>query len=199
MPGHQQASCRHANAGQTTNPARNGRAAGMRFMQSTAESALSVQRFLHAPESFRLGRSRVHPLLRARASSMEFRLGPMPSARNTRGALVRYSLLVTLVAMGGALVASAWANRRQAGEVSATLDQGQSDRFFRSVIEIHDRERRGATREELAGVLEGNREEGLRYVGLLDRGVVVAEAGKRSSVPITDPGRGGPRTLRIGE
>ena len=93
-------------------------------------------------------------------------------------AVARLGLLLALVGLAVTLVFSAWANRREAEQISALLDRGQAERFFRPIPELHEQRRGAATSEQLARLLEQFREEGLRYLVEYDaQGRVLAEAG----------------------
>lgn len=97
-------------------------------------------------------------------------------------ALARWGLLLVLVAMGGALVVSAWSNRLEAERLSELLDRGQADRLFRPIPQIHQQNGGPATSEDLARVLEQSRDDGLRYLVEYDaQGHVVAEAGESAA------------------
>lgn len=94
-------------------------------------------------------------------------------------AAARWGLLLALVGLGVTWVLSAWANRREAQQISALLDRGQAERFFRQIPEVHEQNRGPATSADLAKLLEQFHEEGLRYlIEYDDRGRVLAEAGK---------------------
>lgn len=93
--------------------------------------------------------------------------------------LARWGLLLALLGLGAMLVVSAWINRRETQQISALLDRGQVERFFRQIPEIHERNHGPAQSEDLARLLEQFRGEGLRYlVEYGERGEVLAEAGE---------------------
>lgn len=94
-------------------------------------------------------------------------------------ALGRFGLLLALLALGALLVLSAASNYRSTEEISVLLDRGQSERFFRSIPEVHERNHGAATAADLSKLLEQYREEGLRYLVEYDhKGQVLAEAGQ---------------------
>lgn len=94
--------------------------------------------------------------------------------------LARWGLLFGLLALGVAMVFSAWNDRREARKLSALLDRAQAERFFRSIPELHERNRGPATSRDLSALLDRSKTEGLRYLVEYDRfGRVVAEAGSR--------------------
>lgn len=100
-----------------------------------------------------------------------------------RLAVLRWGLLLVLLAIGGALVISAWANLRDAERLSEVLDRAQAERLFRSIPEIHERNRGHATSQDLARVLEQGRADGLCYLVEYDaEGRVLAEAGQRPPI-----------------
>lgn len=115
-----------------------------------------------------------------------------------KAAFVRLSLLLTLVALALSLVVSAWSNRREAVQVSESLDRAEADRFFRAVAEVHQKQRRAATSEELRDVLERYREDGLRYVAVFRDGALLAEAGERTGPEGFGRGAGPGTTTRVG-
>jgi len=93
----------------------------------------------------------------------------------------RGGLLLALLALGVTLVVSAWSNRREVEQMSALLDRGQVDRFFRPIPRIHSQNGGPATSAELAELLAQFRREGLRYLVEYDAdGEVVSEAGEHA-------------------
>lgn len=115
-----------------------------------------------------------------------------------KAAFVRVSLLLTLVALGASLVISAWSNRREAVQVSESLDRAEADRFFRAVAEVHQKQRRAATPDELRDVLERYREDGLRYIAVFRDDALLAEAGERVGPEGVGHVAGPGKTTRIG-
>ncbi|HVY32339.1 MAG TPA: ATP-binding protein [Polyangiaceae bacterium] len=102
----------------------------------------------------------------------------MATAKTRLLVLARWGLLLALLALGITLVFSAWSSRREARQLSSLLDRGQSERFFRSIPELHERNHGPATSADLAQLLEQFRDEGLRYLVEYDSaGEVLAEAG----------------------
>jgi two-component system, NtrC family, sensor histidine kinase HydH len=94
-------------------------------------------------------------------------------------ALARAGLLLALFALGVTLVVSAARNYRATEDISALLDRSQSERFFRAIPELHERNRGPATSAELAQLLADSHGEGLRYLVEYDAaGRVLAEAGE---------------------
>ena len=92
--------------------------------------------------------------------------------------LARWGLLLGLLALGVAMVFSAWRDRNEALKLSSLLDRAQAERFFRSIPELHERNRGPATSSDLTALLERSKPEGLRYLIEYDRfGHAVAEAG----------------------
>ena len=90
----------------------------------------------------------------------------------------RWGLLLALLALGVAMVFSAWTNRRDAERISALLDRGQSERFFHGIPELHERNGGAATAADLGKLLAQFRAEGLRYLAEYDaHGALIAEAG----------------------
>jgi two-component system sensor histidine kinase HydH len=91
----------------------------------------------------------------------------------------RWGLLLALLALGVAMVFSAWTNRRDAERISALLDRGQSERFFHGIPELHERNGGAATAADLGKLLTQFQAEGLRYLAEYDaRGALIAEAGE---------------------
>jgi two-component system sensor histidine kinase HydH len=106
--------------------------------------------------------------------------------------------VVAVVALlGGALLATAWSTWAAVRDASSTLLRGQAVAFQQSV-RARIAELEGVpTAEELAVLLEEEREAGLRFVALVDRrGEVVAQAGEPvgGSLPLRQwgPPGGGP-------
>src|SRR5579872_902096 len=92
-------------------------------------------------------------------------------------AFARGGLLLALLALGIALVVSAWTNRAQVEKLSALLDRGQAERFFRPMPLLHSQHNGPATSQELARLLTQFKNEGLRYmVEYGGAGEVVSEA-----------------------
>ncbi len=82
------------------------------------------------------------------------------------------------LALGVAMVFSAWQDRSEARKLSGLLDRAQAERFFRSIPELHERNRGPATSSDLTALLDRSKTEGLRYLVEYDRfGHAVAEAG----------------------
>ncbi len=87
--------------------------------------------------------------------------------------------MLALLALGVTLVLSAARNYRAIEEISALLDRGQAERFFRAIPELHERNRGAATSAELEKLLTDYQSEGLRYLVEYDAdGAVLAEAGR---------------------
>src|SRR5689334_5771359 len=102
----------------------------------------------------------------------------MTQVRARLRAAVRAGLLLALLALGITLVVSAARNYRATEDISSLLDRGQSERFFRAIPELHERNRGPATSAELEKLLADFESEGLRYLVEYDaQGNVLAEAG----------------------
>lgn len=124
----------------------------------------------------------------------------MSRLRPRLAALGRFGLLVGLGALAIALVFLAWTSRTEAERLSALLDRGQTERFFRPIPQIHDRNRGPATTEDLTKLLDQFRDEGLRYLAEFDtHGALIAEAGQANG-PVQPSRRAGPsEPLIVGE
>src|SRR5947207_13939441 len=84
--------------------------------------------------------------------------------------------IVAVVLMGAALLLAGWTTYAGVRDASATLVRGQVDGLEHTVrAELGP----GATAEDVAAFLEDHREEGVRYVALIDpfSGAVLAYAG----------------------
>src|SRR5882762_10458659 len=100
----------------------------------------------------------------------------MPTLKTRLVSLARGGLLLALLALGVTLVVSAWSNRSEVEHMSALLDRGQVERFFRPIPRIHSQNDGPATSAELAELLAQFRSEGLRYLVEYDAdGEVVSE------------------------
>lgn len=98
----------------------------------------------------------------------------------------RWGWLATTVAMGMAVVATAWSGYHTARDASSIIYRGQAD-LLRSAIFRTIREKQGrATSADLDSILRAQWPEGLRYVATSSvPGVVDAQAGS----PVTGPER----------
>lgn len=124
----------------------------------------------------------------------------MANLKTRLRALARAGLLLALLVLGVALVVSAARNYRATEEISVLLDRSQSERFFRAIPELHERNRGAATPAQLAELLAQHRDEGLRY--LVEYGVdgaVLAEAGQHAGKERPRPESVSSRPLVVGD
>ncbi len=120
--------------------------------------------------------------------------GTAPAGR-TRGARwVRWGWLATTVALGAAVILTAWSNLLSVREASITLYSGQNDLLLRAVTQPLRGQEIEPTAELVQRVLAEQSEAGLRYLAVYDReGVLEAHAGLPSGpVPSRLPDAAGP-------
>ena len=122
-------------------------------------------------------------------------LAAAPAAGTVRPSLgrwVRWGWLATTVAMGIALLVTAWVGRQRAVAAAATLNRGQGEFLLESARQVL----RGAAlpleRGPLDSLLVQQRGAGLRYVGIVDTlGRALAEAGTAADrLPAAERRRG---------
>lgn len=124
----------------------------------------------------------------------------MTKLRTRLRALARAGLLLALLALGVTLVVSAARNYHATEAISALLDRGQAERFFRSIPELHERNRGPASSAELGELLNQYREEGLRYLVEYDaQGEMLAEAGEHVGAERPRPSREAAQLVVVGE
>jgi two-component system sensor histidine kinase HydH len=105
------------------------------------------------------------------------------------GRWVRWGWLATTVALGAALVGTAWMGRRRALAASATLNRGQSLVLFESIRQQARAMDEPPSPEELDSLLRQHREAGLRYLAFFDSsGSQLAQAGEPAG-PMRPPVR----------
>lgn len=108
------------------------------------------------------------------------------------GRWARWGWLITTVAMGAALLVTAWLGRQRAGAAASTLNRGQSMVLFESVRE----QSRGMTAPpdaaQLDSLVRQHQASGLRFLAFFDSsGAVIAQAGEAAS-PVHQPARRSP-------
>ena len=112
----------------------------------------------------------------------------------------RWGWLGTTLALGAALVITAWIGRDRAVGVAATLNRGQGELWMESVRHVVRDYDSGVTPRALDSVLSLRREAGLRGISLFDTsGMLLAHVG--DSIPVAVPPSSGPRPMvlqRIG-
>jgi two-component system, NtrC family, sensor histidine kinase HydH len=124
----------------------------------------------------------------------------MAHLRTRLRSLARGGLLLALLALGATLVVSAARNYRATEQLSVLLDRSQSERFFRSIPELHERNQGPATSAELARLLADHQSEGLRYLVEYDAdGAVLAEAGQHAGSERPRPSRGSSQPVVFGD
>jgi two-component system sensor histidine kinase HydH len=94
----------------------------------------------------------------------------------------RWGWLITTVAMGAALLVTAWVGRQRAGAAASTLNRGQSMVLFESVRQ----QARGMTEPpdaaQLDSLVRQHETSGLRYLAFFDSsGAVTAQGGEAAS------------------
>jgi len=117
------------------------------------------------------------------------------------GRWVRWGWLATTVALGAALVVTAWVGRRRAVAAAATLNRGQSLVLFESIRQQARTMGQTPQQAELDSLLRQHREAGLRYLAFFDEsGAELAQAGEHATpvkVPVR-PQPGPPVLQQIG-
>lgn len=105
------------------------------------------------------------------------------------GRWVRWGWLATTVAMGAALVVTAWVGRQRAVGAASTLNRGQSLVLFEAVRQAAHGFARPPRPGQLDSLLRQHETAGLRYLAFFDPdGPMLAQAG-RPVAPITAPVR----------
>ena len=102
----------------------------------------------------------------------------MPASRATTP-LAGWSIVAVFVLIGVALLATVWATRSSVINASDALRNGQALAIERAVrADIADLDAVVPSSEDLASILRDHRDEGLRYLGMVEgRGRIVAAAG----------------------
>src|SRR5688572_9829802 len=101
-------------------------------------------------------------------------MAPRSSSALSRWA--RWGLLAVTLAMGVALISTAWANRRRVDEASELLVVGQTQSFFRTLF-AQLRQDPEVTAAELQAFLADNEQFGMRYLEVRDRDAPPVRAG----------------------
>jgi len=118
------------------------------------------------------------------------------------GRWVRWGWLATTVAMGAALVATAWVGRDRAVAAASTLNRGQSLVLFEAVRQQARTMADPPQRAQLDSLLRQHQAAGLMYVAFFDStGAMVAAAGAPAqpiAVPVRRP-PGPPTMLQVGD
>jgi two-component system sensor histidine kinase HydH len=97
--------------------------------------------------------------------------------------------LVTTVAMGAALLVTAWLGRQRARAVTSTLNRGQSMVLFESVRQQSRAMTESPDAAQLDSLVRQHQASGLRYLAFFDSsGTVIAQAGTAAS-PVHRPVR----------
>jgi len=105
------------------------------------------------------------------------------------GRWVRWGWLATTVALGAALVVTAWVGRRRAVAAAATLNRGQSLVLFESIRQQARTMGEPPQQTELDSLLRQHQEAGLRYLAFYDSsGRQLAQAGEPGT-PVRVPVR----------
>jgi two-component system sensor histidine kinase HydH len=112
-----------------------------------------------------------------------------PAVKAFGGRWVRWGWLATTVALGAALVATAWVGRRRAVAAAETLNRGQSLVLLEAVRQQAHQMSEPLQPAELDSLLRQHRDAGLRYVAFFDSaGAPLAEAGEHAT-PVRRPFR----------
>ena len=119
------------------------------------------------------------------------------------GRWVRWGWLATTVALGAALVVTAWVGRRRAVAAAATLNRGQSLVLFESIRQQARTMGEPPQQTELDSLLRQHQEAGLRYLAFYDAsGKQLAQAGEPGTpvrVPVRPLPPGPPVLQQIGD
>ena len=103
------------------------------------------------------------------------------------GRWVRWGWLITTVAMGAALLVTAWLGRERAEAAASTLNRGQSMVLFESVRQQSRVETAPPTGAQLDTLVRQHQASGLRYVAFFDSsGALLAQGGVAGS-PVHGP------------
>jgi len=105
------------------------------------------------------------------------------------GRWARWGWLITTVAMGAALLVTAWVGRQRARAAASTLNRGQSMVLFESVREQSRGMAEPPGAAQLDSLVRQHQASGLRYLAFFDSsGAVIAQAGEAAS-PVRPPVR----------
>ena len=88
----------------------------------------------------------------------------------------RWGLLAVTIAMGVALIGTAWASRRRVDEASEVLVIGQTQSFLRGLF-AQLRQNPDVTATELRNFLADNEQFGMRYLEVRDKDAPPVRAG----------------------
>jgi len=111
----------------------------------------------------------------------------VPAVKPALGRWVRWGWLITTVAMGAALLVTAWLGRQRAGAAASTLNRGQSMVLFESVRQQSRVETEPPSGAQLDSLVRQHQAAGLRYVAFFDSsGAMLAQGGKAAS-PVHGP------------
>ena len=107
-----------------------------------------------------------------------------PRTSSTLSRWARWGLLAVTLAMGVALISTAWASRRRVDEASEVLVIGQTQSFFRGLF-AQLRQNPGVTLAELQSFFADNEQFGMRYLEVRDRDAAPVRAGEPGT-PVPD-------------
>lgn len=121
------------------------------------------------------------------------------SSRIRSGTWARWGWLLTTLALGAAVIGSAWANYRSASLAAQDLVRGEAH-TLRDAVLVTNRLRGDAQRVALDSLVVAQHEAGLRFVGWVRTdGSVVSSGGKADPAPFDVPESGSdPEYLRLG-
>jgi two-component system sensor histidine kinase HydH len=115
--------------------------------------------------------------------------GNAESVKPSLGRWARWGWLITTIAMGAALLVTAWLGRQRARAVTSTLNRGQSMVLFESVRQQSRAMTQPPDGAQLDSLLRQHQASGLRYLAFFDSsGAVIAQAGEAAS-PVHRPAR----------
>jgi len=140
---------------------------------------------------------------RGHDASADSRARVRPPVKAFGGRWVRWGWLATTVALGAALVGTAWMGRRRAVAAAATLNRGQSLVLFESVRQQARSMGEPPQPAELDSLLRQHQEAGLRYLAFFDAsGGLLGQAGAVGTpvrLPVRPPPPGPPVLQQIGD
>ena len=117
------------------------------------------------------------------------------SRRPAVSAWAQRAPLLLIIVLAVALVSVSWSNQQRIEEASTEMAMGQGSTYLESILALHGND------EALAGLLEAHAPTGLRYVAVVSRGTLRAEAGTSSgAIDVSSVELGSRRTFtRVGE
>jgi two-component system sensor histidine kinase HydH len=129
---------------------------------------------------------------RDRLVSVSHAIGAMKPSHIGRWA--RWGWLATTIAMGAALLATAWVGRQRVTQAASTLNRGQGEVLLETARQVLRTMAPPLDLERLDSLLLQQQAAGLRYIGLVDGGgSILGQAGTPVSAPPAPPSEPSPR------